>query len=193
MTRWYKPAGSPVTLDTVWSRVNKSDECWIWLGSTNGKGYGFMRVGKKSVGVHRIVYELVHGHIPEGMLVLHRCDNPTCCRPEHLFLGTYSDNGIDMTAKGRNIVQTHPERLARGLRNGAHTHPDKRRRGELNGRAILGADRVAEARNLYATGKYKLKDLADKFGMSVSGIHHAIHGKNWKHLTQGVERDGSTD
>ena len=88
-------------MDRLWSRVDKTGDCWVWTGATTTAGYGEIRFGGKVVRVHRLVYELTVGPIPEGMGVLHRCDNPPCCRPDHLFLGTQRDNARDMVAKGR--------------------------------------------------------------------------------------------
>ena len=73
--------------------------CWRWLGKI--RIYGMMTVNRESVGAHRVSWELHKGPIPEGDHVLHRCDNPTCVNPEHLFLGTRADNTIDMILKGR--------------------------------------------------------------------------------------------
>jgi hypothetical protein len=75
--------------------------CWLWTAACNQAGYGEISVGAERHGAHRISWELHRGKIPERMYVLHRCDNPSCVNPEHLFLGTQSDNAIDYWAKGR--------------------------------------------------------------------------------------------
>jgi hypothetical protein len=78
-----------------------SDVCWNWKGSTT-RGYGtFKPTGSKIAYAHRYMWELLNGPIPEGLLVCHRCDNPTCVNPDHLFLGTKKDNVVDMYSKGR--------------------------------------------------------------------------------------------
>ena len=78
--------------------------CWEFQGSRTKYGYGQIRTGQKDTKrrAHRIMWEIVFGPIPEGLHVLHKCDNPPCCRPSHLFLGTQADNNADRDAKGRN-------------------------------------------------------------------------------------------
>lgn len=95
-----------------WMRVDKSDECWIWTAGRGDHGYGGLKNDEgRSVSAHRFSYELHHGPIPEGMVVCHRCDNPPCVRPDHLFLGSPADNVQDMFQKGRAVsgwaIRTH--------------------------------------------------------------------------------------
>lgn len=84
--------------------------CFIWLGATNPDGYGNVRVGSRTDGTrrqlkaHRAAWSAFVGEIPDGVHVLHRCDNPACINPEHLFLGTHTDNMRDMVAKGRAVL-----------------------------------------------------------------------------------------
>ena len=91
------------TADRLTARsVERANGCIEWTGATNGSwGYGQISVNGKSVLTHRLSWELANGPIPNGLLVLHRCDNPPCCNPAHLFLGTHADNMADMLAKGR--------------------------------------------------------------------------------------------
>lgn len=104
-----KGAAHQVALaDRFWSRVQKGEGCWLWGGSLKTNGYGQLngpsqgggRDGKNLL-AHRVAWELVNGPIPDGLWVLHRCDNPPCVNPAHLFLGTVRDNVIDMWTKGR--------------------------------------------------------------------------------------------
>ena len=121
-----KPKSVP---DRFWPKVVKGSEgeaCWLWVGSTNGI-YGTFGMGGHFGGwkyAHRVSYELAYGAIPVGRLVCHRCDNPKCVRPDHLFLGTVSDNIADKVRKGRARGRTTPtERLI---------HPERRKRVQPN-------------------------------------------------------------
>ena len=104
----------------VWPKVDCSgDGCWLWTGAIDHKGYGRIGMGAPSrfvMRAHRATWELTFGPIPEGLCVLHKCDNPPCVRPSHLFLGTISDNSQDMAAKGRSAIQRNPALIAVCLR-----------------------------------------------------------------------------
>lgn len=87
-----------------WGKVDKSGECWVWVAGKSSQGYGQIaagRRGSKMLKAHRVSWELHFGEIPDGVCVLHKCDNPACVRPGHLFLGTQQDNVTDMMQKGR--------------------------------------------------------------------------------------------
>ena len=83
-------------------RLVRRGDCLEWTGYTRAFGYGQLMVDGKCVGTHRVAWTLANGPIPDGICVLHRCDNPPCCEPAHLFLGTAADNTADMIAKGRH-------------------------------------------------------------------------------------------
>ena len=92
-------------------KVKEGDDCWEWAAKRNNKGYGMFGTNRKGHFklAHRVSYELENGEIPEGMMVLHRCDNPGCVNPQHLFLGTRTDNTRDMHRKGRGWGGIGPE------------------------------------------------------------------------------------
>lgn len=94
-----------------WEQVDTSGDCWVWKGYTLPNGYGSISINGKHVFVHRFSYSLHFGKIPDELCVCHRCDNPPCVRPDHLWLGTQQDNIADRNRKGR----TH-----RGPRKSTH-------------------------------------------------------------------------
>lgn len=105
-TTSFKPGhGSSPIENRFWNRLDKSggdDSCWNWTGARLPKGYGIVGISQgKHKYTHRVAWELTNGPIPEGLWVLHRCDNPPCCNPAHLFIGNNRDNVLDMIQKGR--------------------------------------------------------------------------------------------
>lgn len=85
-----------------WSHVaSRADGCWEWTGARGRAGYGYFSIKDRRFFAHRLAFALVNGPIPPGLFVCHRCDNPPCCRPDHLFLGTTRDNVVDAMRKGR--------------------------------------------------------------------------------------------
>jgi hypothetical protein len=155
--------------DRFWSKVVKSDgACWDWIGAKSPLGYGQLYVAGRKVGAHRLSWLLMRGEIAEGLNVLHRCDRPCCVNPDHLFLGTMSDNTQDMIAKGRH---------------GSRLKPDRVLRGEGIGVSKLTEDQVGEVRFLRATYGYSYERLARAYGVSFAQIGSIITRRTWKHVT----------
>ena len=102
--------------DRFWVKVDRGDGCWLWRGATNGS-YGFVTRFGRVMGAHRFAWLDAIGPIPPDLWVLHHCDVPLCVRPDHLFLGTQSDNMLDASRKRRLGQYVHPERLPRGERH----------------------------------------------------------------------------
>jgi hypothetical protein len=156
--------------DRFWSKVNKNGPliletpCWVWSAGKHAKGYGFFSIENRDYRAHRISWEIHNGPIPPEQLVLHRCDNPSCVRPDHLFLGDYKANSQDCLSKGRN--NPNPESIA----------------GECNGKAKLVLSQVVEIKKLYATGLYSQRELARQFSISQAHVKDLINGRRWKHL-----------
>lgn len=152
-----------------WKFVDKKsdNECWNWTNKrTNGRGYGRTYTGyAKWMYAHRASWLINKGPIPDGLFVCHKCDNPSCCNPNHLWLGTNADNQKDKFAKGRDWQSRHPEKLCRG-----ENHP----------RCKLTDEQVLEIRQTYKPwmgGK-----LARKFRCSPSTIHLIVKGKSRQKL-----------
>lgn len=149
--------------DRFWPKVDKRgpDECWPWMGSRKPMGYGHMIYLKRDYNAHRVSYELANGPIPEGMHVLHKCDNQPCVNPSHLFLGTHTDNMHDMDAKGRKP------------------------RGERTLRNKLTADDVRDIRATFVrrgVRRTNAAPLAAKYGVELMTIIYAAEGKTWSHI-----------
>lgn len=149
--------------------------CWEWNLCRDRNGYGKTGLSRNGQThwwrAHRIAWTLAHGYTP--LMVLHKCDNPCCCNPEHLFVGTALDNNRDSVAKGRN---------ATGERSGARLHPEMTPRGENQYKAKLSNTIVREARHQYKNGLASQGQLARKYGVNQSTMYEAIHGITWKHV-----------
>lgn len=95
------PAPAPLEIRIMSAIREREDGCWEWTKGKNQGGYGQIKVRGKGMAAHRVSYQIFVGEIPDGMFVCHKCDNPSCCNPKHLFLGTATDNYHDCLSKGR--------------------------------------------------------------------------------------------
>lgn len=156
------------------------------------------------VRAHRFAYETRIGAIPNGLLIMHKCDVKLCCNPRHLQPGTQLDNMQDAANKGRmasgerggwrtkpervargdrHMSRTHPEAVARGDRHGLRRHPEKLCRGQNRPQAKLNDDSVREIRRRRAAGEIQ-RELAAEFLVCEATISDVINGrKSWKHVT----------
>lgn len=154
-----------------WEKVSKSSGCWEWTGCKGKKGYGEIGIGGKrgTAFAHRVSYELHHGAIPDGMHILHKCDNPSCVRPDHLFAGTHTDNMRDMWAKER------------GRCDGAG------RVGSANGNHRLTEAQVTDILEQLGDGKSR-RSIGNQYGVSKTLIGLIAKGKVWKHVNRGTQQ-----
>lgn len=169
------PRDDPAFLARFWAKVDKSagpDGCWIWTGCRLPFGHGVVRINPKIKNwlAHRISWVLFFGDIPDGVgyhgtCVLHRCDNPPCVNPDHLFLGTAADNNADRDRKGR--------RARHFVRN-----PSSILRGERN-----PTSKLTDAQVIYARLSMESHAaLGREFGVSAGAIAHIRKGRAWKHV-----------
>jgi hypothetical protein len=164
-------------LQRFWEKVstvsNGPDGCWEWKAGHMGDGYGSFRHPSSPL-AHRVAWVLSGREIPEGMCLLHKCDNPNCVNPKHLFLGTRADNNRDRQAKGRSAV---------GTRHGIYTHRE-------NSRTRLGWEKASEIRRLFESERMTHKELAARFGVYSSLITRVLQKKIW---WKEEDRDGQTN
>ena len=140
--------------------IGGENDCWPWSGARYKSGYGRIRRGKTQRAAHREAYELGNGvEIADGMSVCHRCDNPPCCNPAHLFEGTKADNNADRSNKGRNGDT----------------------RGERHPQAKITAVNVLEMRRMRSDG-FQFKAIAERFGVTTQNAFMVATGKTWRHV-----------
>ena len=154
--------------DRFWDKVEKNGPvsapdlgpCWVWTGDRHEHGYGRLKETgtRATVYAHRLSYELHHGPIPPDHHVCHRCDNPPCVNPAHLFAGTDRDNHADRDAKNRV------------------------RHGERHANAKLTADKARVIRALYAAGGVSQRKIAQLYGVSHQTISELLRGENWRRV-----------
>ncbi|WP_080700196.1 HNH endonuclease signature motif containing protein [Bordetella hinzii] len=165
-------AGSPgfslgkfVDANRFWSFVAKGDpkECWDWQGAKDSMGYGRFHISasrNSTALAHRVAFGLAYGKEPPA--VCHRCDNPSCCNPAHMFGGTWADNNLDMTIKGRNKVPRLPLR------------------GQGHHQAKLTDAQAIEIRSAYSAGGVTQRQLAAIYGVCQRSISKVVRGISFK-------------
>jgi hypothetical protein len=136
-------------------------------------------MNRRTHNAHRLAWLFTYGEWP-ALRVLHRCDNPPCCNPAHLFLGTQAENMQDAAHKGRHVSRTHPERLPRGNAHYARTSPERLPRGERHGRAKLTGVQVRDARLRAAAGESGAS-IAHTLGVTRNSINAMLRGVTWRH------------
>jgi len=137
-----------------WTKVDKSagpDACWPWTGAITTHRYGCVQFYRRVLGAHKVAYLLAHGPVPDGLQIRHSCDNPPCCNPAHLSLGTRKDNAADKVARGRT-----PKTMTK----------------------FLTVEQVREIRA--ARGRLSSGDIAKQYGITQSYAFTIWAGKVWR-------------
>ena len=145
----------------LWAHIEKQSGCWLFTGRKNRDGYGAFSRNYRNVMAHRAVYEEMIGLIPKGKILMHSCDVPACCNPDHLVIGSHQENQLDKFKKGRQSI------------------------GEGVGTSILTEAAAREIRAYYAeNGRLgRMKPVfAKRFGVSKDAVYKAAKGINWKWL-----------
>ena len=141
-----------------WSQVKKTNGCWLWTGKISRDGYGIYCAHGTYFKSHRYVLEFFRGLQIKNKVVMHSCDRPACCNPDHLAVGTHADNQKDKFQKNRQA------------------------KGELNGSSVLTKDQVLEMRAKYKPRLYTYEMLAQEYGISKDTAQKAVRGIYWKHI-----------
>ena len=144
------------------SKVDKTESCWVWSSYKTKEGYGRIQAFGKPMYSHRISWLIHFGKIPNGKEVCHRCDNPSCVNPKHLFIGTHKDNMQDMFKKGRR--------------------KENQRRGERHWKSNLKEKDILRIRNLYSQGDISMKNIGLLFSIKPNTVFYIVHRKNWSHI-----------
>jgi hypothetical protein len=158
------------TIKRFWNKVQKTDGCWLWTGTMGGSGYGQIRVGsrtdqsRKTLVASRVSWEIHYGKIPIGMKVLHKCDNPPCVNPEHLFLGSDRDNVHDAMNKNRWFCQ-----------GGGHYQK-------------LTLEQAVQVKQLLGTGMRQI-DISRALGIDKCNVQRIASGTHWAQQIKDYEKE----
>lgn len=145
---------------SFWEKVDLLGSCWTWTGAASALGYGHYGYRNKTFSAHRCAYEYSVGPVPDGLFVCHRCDNPSCVNPAHLYAGTAKQNTADMHERGR-APRVGPV-------------------GSKNSHAVLAAEDVLEIRLRFAAGGVTPKELAAEYGIDSSHVNAILTGRTWR-------------
>lgn len=148
-------------IDRFWGYVDKSKECWEWQACLNRqrRNYGIYGINGRNYQAHRISYSLSHGVDPADLQVCHKCDNPRCVNPDHLFLGTMADNMHDRDRKGRHIPPT----------------------GSRNGQTNLTEPMVLDIRERFKQGETQTA-IGKSLGIDNSTVGYIVRRVTWQHI-----------
>lgn len=156
---------SPSVTERFWPKVavGGPDDCWEWQAARMPHGYGAFRIGGrkgKTHAAHRWLWSQLNGEVPEDMFICHHCDNPPCCNPRHLFLGTHADNMRDMFAKQRRQAAL----------------------GEQNGKSKATENLVRHIRATYTGRRGELKELIQTTGLHKNTLQAILTRRTWRHI-----------
>ncbi len=155
-----------MTPEHFWTLVDRTaPRCWEFQGRLDKDGYGIVSWAGRDTRAHRVAYAISYRPLHAGEVVRHACDNPRCCRPEHLTTGTIADNNADMKERGR----ARTDQLVRS--------------GTANHNAKLNDDTVRALRAAWRAGE-SIQSIARRTGLTVGTVHPMLHGKTWKHVGQ---------
>lgn len=168
--------------ERFFANVAKSDgACWLWTASTDRDGYGRFRVNGRRMRATHVALMLAGRPLASGEWALHRCDNPGCVRPDHLFAGDHSTNVADKVAKDRQArgaaISGNQKNLVRGDDHWTRTNPERRLRGENHGRVTVSDMQIESIRRRIAKGESRA-DLAREFGVSWTSINNYVRGRS---------------
>lgn len=161
--------GFKTPIERFHEKYIKSNDCWEWIGTKLKSKYGHISVYRKLILAHRFSYEIFYGNFPKELHVLHKCDNPSCVRPDHLFLGTNKDNSLDCRKKGRDTC----------FKKGKKPKVDNR--GSKSGKAKLSEEKVKDIK-IRLKNKETIASIARYYLISPSIISGIKHGYRWGHV-----------
>ena len=169
-------------VEKFWSKVDTKDSqsCWEWKAGRSQSGYGIFSYLGKDVVASRMAYCIANGGIPESKIICHKCDNPPCCNPNHLYAGTFFDNYKDSVDRKRLVYNT--PKTTKWNTELSKKYPERYGilKGESHGRSVLTKESGAAIRKLKSDGNHTLRQIAKMFNVSRSCVCHVIAGRCWK-------------